>query len=126
MVDVATFLGADPEQAQREMRDVVEFEITLANFSMPRELRRNTSLLYNPMLVRDLSSLDPNTPWLDYINKILTPDIIQVRTKIQDSRVPYYLIPYAYLLTYMGVFDLAFVSSVILQLPADCNKWGLL
>ena len=96
MVDVATFLGADPEQAQREMRDVVEFEITLANFSMPRELRRNTSLLYNPMLVRDLSSLDPNTPWLDYINKILTPDIIQVRTKIQSSRVPYYPIPYAY------------------------------
>ena len=106
MVDVATFLGADPEQAQREMRDVVEFEITLANFSMPRELRRNTSLLYNPMLVRDLSSLDPNTPWLDYINKILTPDIIQVRTKIQCSRVPFYSILYAYLLTYMRVFDL--------------------
>ena len=31
-----------------------------------------------------------------------------------------------YLLTYMGVFDLAFVSSVLPQLPADCNKWGLL
>ena len=30
------------------------------------------------------------------------------------------------LLTYMGVFDLAFVSSVLPQLPADCNKWGLL
>ena len=31
-----------------------------------------------------------------------------------------------YLLTYMGVFDLAFVSCVLPQLPADCNKWGLL
>ena len=30
------------------------------------------------------------------------------------------------LLTYMGVFDLAVVSSVLPQLPADCNKWGLL
>ena len=31
-----------------------------------------------------------------------------------------------YLLTYMGVFDLTFVSSVYSQLPANCNKWGLL
>ena len=30
------------------------------------------------------------------------------------------------LLTYKGVFDLAFVSSVLPHLPADCNKWGLL
>ena len=30
-----------------------------------------------------------------------------------------------YLLTYMGVFDLAFVSSNLPQLPADCYKWGL-
>ena len=28
--------------------------------------------------------------------------------------------------TYMGVFDMAFVSSVFPQLPADCKKWGLL
>ena len=33
---------------------------------------------------------------------------------------------YFHLLTYMGVFDLVFVSSVLPQLPADCNKWGLL
>ena len=31
-----------------------------------------------------------------------------------------------YLLTYMGVFDLAFVSNVLPQLPADCYEWGLL
>ena len=36
------------------------------------------------------------------------------------------ILPLIYLLTYMGVFDLAFVSSVLPQLPADCNKWGLL
>ena len=78
MVDVATFLGADEATAKQEMTKVLEFEIQLANFSMPRELRRNSSLLYNPMLVKDLNSLDPNTPWLEYINTILTPDIIQV------------------------------------------------
>merc|ERR1712029_728652 len=78
MVDVATFLGANKSTAQDQMTQVVQFEIELANFSMPRELRRNSSLLYNPMLIKDLTNLDPKTPWLEYINRILTPDTIQV------------------------------------------------
>ena len=89
MVDVATFLGADKGTAQEQMEQVVRFEIELANFSMPRELRRNSSLLYNPMLIKDLSKLDPNTPWLEYINRILTPEIMQVRvTEWVNFRFP--------------------------------------
>ena len=30
------------------------------------------------MTIREVSTLDPDTPWLEYINKILTPDINQV------------------------------------------------
>ena len=80
MVDVASFLGADRESALREMSQVLEFEIQLANFSLPREQMRNASKLYNPMQIRDLTKLDPNTPWLEYINRILTPEIIQVKS----------------------------------------------
>ena len=80
MIDVASYLGADPSAARAEMLEVLRFEMSLANFSLPREERRNASKLYNPMRVRDLSKFDPNTPWLDYINNILTPDIIQVRS----------------------------------------------
>ena len=79
MVDVATFLGADYEFARQEMREVLLFEMELANFSLPREERRNASRLYNPMRIKDLAKLDPHTPWLDYINTILSPEIIQVR-----------------------------------------------
>ena len=78
MVDVATFLGADYEFARQEMRQVLLFEMELANFSLPREERRNASRLYNPMRIKDLAKLDPHTPWLDYINTILSPEIIQV------------------------------------------------
>ena len=78
MIDVASYLGADPSLARAEMLDVLKFEISLANFSLPREERRNASKLYNPMRIRDLSNFDPNTPWLEYINNILTPEIIQV------------------------------------------------
>ena len=77
-VDVATFLGADEDFARAEMTEVLKFEMQLSNFSLPREERRNASRLYNPMKIKDLSKLDPNTPWLEYINNILTPDIIQV------------------------------------------------
>lgn len=78
MIDVATFLGAEPSRVAQEMREVLEFEIMLANFSLPREERRNASKLYNPMRIKDVSNFDPHTPWLEYINNILTSDIIQV------------------------------------------------
>ena len=78
MIDVATFLGAEPQSAKEEMLQVLQFEMTLANFSLPREERRNATKLYNKMQIKDLSALDPNVPWLEYINNILSPEIIQV------------------------------------------------
>ena len=30
------------------------------------------------MTIREVSTLDPDTPWLEYINRILTPAINQV------------------------------------------------
>ena len=78
MVDVAKFFGANETFARQEMFDVLKFEIQLANFSLPREQRRNASRLYNPMKIKDLSKYDPYTPWLEYINNILTKDILQV------------------------------------------------
>jgi len=57
-----------------------------------REERRNASKLYNPMRIRDLSRLDPYTPWLEYINRILTEDIIQVtEDEVIIVDVPSYL-----------------------------------
>ena len=45
---------------------------------LSREERRDASKLYNPMKVSELTTLDPTTPWLEYINTILTTDIVQV------------------------------------------------
>ena len=113
MVDVATFLGAEKQFAKKEMLSVLEFEIQLAKYSLPREQRRNASRyvnrnglhlqnsfclhilashyffcrLYNPMRIKDLTALDPNTPWLEYINKILSPDIIQVCRNITLCKI---------------------------------------
>ena len=47
MVDVATFLGAEKQFAKKEMLSVLEFEIQLAKYSLPREQRRNASRYVN-------------------------------------------------------------------------------
>lgn len=78
MTDVVTMLGADRKQAELQMLEVLIFETQLANISLSRESRRDTSSLYNPMTVKELSKLDPQTPWLEYLNKLLTKEIIQV------------------------------------------------
>ena len=57
-----------------------------------REERRDSSKLYNPMTISQLSQLDPNTPWLDYINRLLSEHIVQVElSEIIIVDVPSYL-----------------------------------
>ena len=72
MVDIATMLGAERQQAEVEMLEVVQFEMELANISLSREARRDSVSLYNPMTISDLYQLDPATPWLEHINNLLT------------------------------------------------------
>ena len=78
MIDITTMLGADRQQAELEMLEVLQFEIQLANISLAREQRRDSGLLYNRMTVGDLYQLEPGTPWLEYINNLLTADILTV------------------------------------------------
>jgi len=78
MTDMAVLLGADEEEAKEQMLETLLFEIKLAEISVPREERRNKSLLYNPMPISQLSELDPHTPWLEYINTVLSQDIVTV------------------------------------------------
>ena len=85
MVNVAVLLGADRVQAERELKESLKFEIELAEASQPREKRRNATRLYNPVLIKDLDQVAPLVPWLEYINKILTPELLQVNNILQSS-----------------------------------------
>jgi len=78
MQDVALLLGADKDTVINDIKENIKFEIELAKISLPREERRDASKLYNPMKVSELTNLDPTTPWLEYINTILTTNIVQV------------------------------------------------
>ena len=37
------------------------------------EERRDPTLLYNPMTIKELSDLVPDIPWLEYMNNIAAP-----------------------------------------------------
>ncbi|XP_049286496.1 neprilysin-2 isoform X11 [Anopheles funestus] len=71
MVDLAVLLGAEEERAKRELLDSLNFEMALANISLPDEKRRNATALYNTMTVKEFQQRYPYTDWLDYFNAIL-------------------------------------------------------
>jgi len=100
MKDVAILLGADKATSDKQMLETLKFEIQLANMSLPREDRRDANKMYNPRPVSQLTELDPNTPWLEYINNVLS----EARGHVEDSEtiiveVPSYLKQLSELLT---------------------------
>ncbi|XP_061728469.1 neprilysin-2-like [Cydia pomonella] len=63
MVDIAVILGVERDQAEKELMESLEFEINLANITLPKEKRRNVDLFNNPMTVAELSEKYPSIPW---------------------------------------------------------------
>ncbi|CAG5129048.1 unnamed protein product, partial [Candidula unifasciata] len=68
--DVAIMFGADPKVAQKDVDDMVNFEIELAKITIPREERRDNEKMYNKMTIKQFAELVPGFDWLDYLQKI--------------------------------------------------------
>ncbi|XP_038216679.1 neprilysin-2 [Zerene cesonia] len=90
MVDIAALLGADRARAEVELKDSLQFEIKLANISLPLEKRRNATSLYNPMTIAELQQKFPKIPWLTYVNRLLAPHIQVGLEEIAIVNVPKY------------------------------------
>ncbi|KAK2585581.1 hypothetical protein KPH14_010214 [Odynerus spinipes] len=88
MVDIAVILGANKTIAQKELRESLDFEMKLANISLPNEKRRNATLLYNPMTIDELSKLFPSIPWKKYFNTLLAPS-----AQVEDNEVVIVSVP---------------------------------
>ena len=82
-------LGADPEEANSQLKESLLFEIKLANLTLPREKRRNATKLYHAMELNDLQNLAPGliSDWTEYVNQILTEDVLQVNQFVFRLRV---------------------------------------
>lgn len=75
MMDSATILGANKEAAEKEMLKVLNFETNVAKHCLPREQKRNVSMLYNKMKLKDVEQLAPNIDWRKYFNVLLKHSI---------------------------------------------------
>ncbi|XP_012288606.1 neprilysin-2 isoform X3 [Orussus abietinus] len=91
MVDIAVILGANKSRASQELKESLEFEIKLANISLPNEKRRNATLLYNPMTVSQLNRNYPSVPWQEYFNTLLAPTIQVNENELVIVNVPSYI-----------------------------------
>ncbi|XP_064087548.1 neprilysin-2-like isoform X3 [Macrobrachium nipponense] len=72
-ISMAELLGADRQRAEVELKESLEFEIQIANYSLPKEERRNATKLYNKITIRELQEMVPEIEWLEYINTLLSP-----------------------------------------------------
>lgn len=97
MVKSAKHLGANKTTVENELLKALQFEIALANFSLPREERRNISRLYNKYTVKELQNMIPQIPWLKYFNGLLNHEIYENETLI--VAVPGFLKDFANLIT---------------------------
>ncbi|XP_031634008.1 neprilysin-2-like isoform X2 [Contarinia nasturtii] len=90
MVDTAVIYGADRGLAERELKESLEFEMKLANISLPSEERRNYTALYNPHTLRELQQKYPYVQWIEYINALLPPELSVEENEIIVILVPSY------------------------------------
>ena len=75
LVKVAVLFGANKKRAEWEMKEVVELEIKLANFSLPPEQKRNLSALYHPLPLSEVQELFPEVPLVQYIKAIIGVEV---------------------------------------------------
>lgn len=91
MVDIATLFGADHARAEKELMESLQFEMSLANISLPLEQRRNATKLYNKMTIADLQTKYPSIPWKEYISTIMPKRISITENEPVILNVPKYV-----------------------------------
>lgn len=82
-VELAIAFGADPTVAQQQMTEMVDFEIAMANLTMPSDQRRNADKLYNKMTIGDLKRRYPGFNWMSFFNGVLGDE--QIKLSVTES-----------------------------------------
>ncbi|XP_006815212.2 neprilysin-1-like [Saccoglossus kowalevskii] len=89
MINVSLTMGADENEADMQLRELLEFEIALVNFTSPDEERRDMERLYNKMTILELQKTIPEFDWKGYLNS--TNFVIVNDTEEVVVHEPYYL-----------------------------------
>jgi len=63
-IDTAVLYGANRLHAEADMMEVLNLEIEIAKISIPKEERRNMTLMHNPITIREFQHLFPIHDWV--------------------------------------------------------------
>lgn len=67
MTQIAILLGGDPKKASKDLTEVVDFEVRLANASLPEADRHDTSAIYKKISLLQLQREVPQINWREYL-----------------------------------------------------------
>ncbi|KAH9499347.1 Endothelin-converting enzyme 1 [Bulinus truncatus] len=71
-LDVTKLLNAvDPAVAERDIQDMIDFEVKLAKLTIPKSQRRDNEEMYNKMTIKDFSKMVPENCFSFVIKSIL-------------------------------------------------------
>uniref|UniRef100_A0A1A8RA74 Endothelin-converting enzyme 1 n=3 Tax=Nothobranchius TaxID=28779 RepID=A0A1A8RA74_9TELE len=73
LVELGVLLGHSEEMSRTLMTQIVDFETTLANITVPQEERRDEELIYHKIEAKDLKTLAPAVDWMPYLTEVFTP-----------------------------------------------------
>ncbi|XP_023282286.1 endothelin-converting enzyme 1-like, partial [Seriola lalandi dorsalis] len=73
LVELGVLLGGSKETSRSLMEEIVDFETTLANITVPQEERRDEELIYHKMEAKDLTTLAPAVDWMPYLTEVFAP-----------------------------------------------------
>ncbi|XP_061742313.1 endothelin-converting enzyme 1 [Nerophis ophidion] len=73
LVELGVLLGGSEETSRVLMGEIVDFETTLANITVPQEERRDEELIYHKIEAKDLKTLAPAVDWMPYLSEVFAP-----------------------------------------------------
>uniref|UniRef100_A0A8C7N3L8 Endothelin-converting enzyme 1 n=1 Tax=Oncorhynchus kisutch TaxID=8019 RepID=A0A8C7N3L8_ONCKI len=68
LVELGVLLGGSEETSRSLMQEIVDFETTLANITVPQEERRDEELIYHK-----IQTLAPAVDWMPYLTDVFAP-----------------------------------------------------
>ncbi|KAM9443761.1 endothelin-converting enzyme 1 [Clarias gariepinus] len=73
LVELGVLLGGSEETSRTLMQEIVDFETTLANITVPQEERRDEELIYHKIQAKDLAGLAPAVDWMPFLKAMFAP-----------------------------------------------------
>ncbi|XP_028320046.1 endothelin-converting enzyme 2b isoform X2 [Gouania willdenowi] len=73
MVELGTLLGGERGATRLLMQQILDFETSLANITVPQDQLRDEEKIYHKVTIAELQLLAPSVDWLDFLSSSLSP-----------------------------------------------------